>query len=152
MFMYVRNSVPSLCAASAPSAVAPSLRADLLQFDSERRLFNSITYILSSNHRMKTRFIILPLLCICTTLAAQDHIRHDHADDSTDVFFRHLQLNELTVTGVTGDTKLREHRITPGTQGYGFDKYHRCHRPSARSEPADHRRQYLETHHSRTGL
>ena len=61
---------------------------------------------------MKTRFIILPLLCICTTLAAQDHIRHDHADDSTDVFFRHLQLNELTVTGVTGDTKLK-HATTP---------------------------------------
>jgi iron complex outermembrane receptor protein len=30
-----------------------------------------------------------------------------HAEDSTDVFFRHLKLNELTVTGVTGDTKLK---------------------------------------------
>ena len=27
--------------------------------------------------------------------------------DSTDVFFRHLKLNELVVTGVTGDTKLK---------------------------------------------
>ena len=27
--------------------------------------------------------------------------------DSTDVFYRHLKLNELVVTGVTGDTKLK---------------------------------------------
>ena len=59
---------------------------------------------------MKAKFIILLLLCICTTVAAQD--KHHHADDSTDVFFRHLQLNELTVTGVTGDTKLK-HATTP---------------------------------------
>ena len=57
---------------------------------------------------MKTRFIILPLLCICTTMAAQDNDKtHHHAEDSTDVFFRHLKLNELTVTGVTGDVKLK---------------------------------------------
>ena len=55
---------------------------------------------------MKTRYIILPLLCICTMVAAQE-IRHNHAEDSTDVFFRHLKLNELTVTGVTGNTKLK---------------------------------------------
>ena len=55
---------------------------------------------------MKSRYIILPLLCICTTVAAQTS-NHKHAEDSTDVFFRHLQLNELTVTGVTGDTKLK---------------------------------------------
>ena len=55
---------------------------------------------------MKIKCILL-LLCICTAVAAQDSLRHDHAEDSTDVFFRHLQLNELTVTGVTGDTKLK---------------------------------------------
>ena len=55
---------------------------------------------------MKLRFIMLPLLCIATTVAAQDN-RHHHAEDSTDVFFRHLNLNELIVTGVTGDTKLK---------------------------------------------
>ena len=33
--------------------------------------------------------------------------RHNHEEDSTDVFFRHLNLNEVTVTGVTGDTKLK---------------------------------------------
>ncbi len=60
---------------------------------------------------MKTRYIILPLLCLCTAVAAQD-IKHNHAEDSTDVFFRHLQLNELTVTGVTGDTKLK-HATAP---------------------------------------
>ena len=62
---------------------------------------------------MKTRHIILPLLCVCTTVAAQDNIKvHRHAEDSTDVFYRHLNLNELTVTGVTGDTKLK-HATAP---------------------------------------
>ncbi len=60
---------------------------------------------------MNTRYIILPLLCLCTAAAAQD-TKHNHAEDSTDVFFRHLQLNELTVTGVTGDTKLK-HATAP---------------------------------------
>jgi iron complex outermembrane receptor protein len=61
---------------------------------------------------MKTRHIILPLLCICTATAAQNNSEHHHAEDSTDVFFNHLQLNELTVTGVTGDTKLK-HSTAP---------------------------------------
>ncbi|MBR1395045.1 MAG: TonB-dependent receptor [Prevotella sp.] len=58
---------------------------------------------------MDKTYFILPLLCVCTTVAAQDSIqtRHHHREDSTDVFFRHLKLNELTVTGVTGDTKLK---------------------------------------------
>ena len=60
---------------------------------------------------MKTKHIILPLLCISTAMTAQEVIHH-HAEDSTDVFFRHLQLNELTVTGVTGDTKLK-HATAP---------------------------------------
>ena len=53
------------------------------------------------------------------TLAAQDdgehqssNIKDHHANDTTDVFFRHLQLNELTVTGVTGDTKMK-HATAP---------------------------------------
>ena len=61
---------------------------------------------------MKTSYIILPLLCICTAMVAQDNIKHNHAEDSTDVFFRHLNLNEVTVTGVTGDTKLK-HATAP---------------------------------------
>ena len=60
---------------------------------------------------MKIKCILL-LLCICTVVAAQDSLRHHHTEDSTDVFFRHLQLNELTVTGVTGDTKLK-HATAP---------------------------------------
>ena len=57
---------------------------------------------------MKTIYFILPLLCICTAVAAQDSIKtHHHAEDSTDMFYRHLNLNEVTVTGVTGDTKLK---------------------------------------------
>ena len=57
---------------------------------------------------------MMPLLCVCTMVVAQDTIAQDtishhhyHAEDSTDVFFRHLKLNELVVTGVTGDTKLK---------------------------------------------
>ena len=57
---------------------------------------------------MKSKYIILPLLCVSMAMAAQNHNnKHQHAEDSTDVFYRHLQLNELTVTGVTGDTKLK---------------------------------------------
>ena len=56
---------------------------------------------------MKHKLIVLPLLCLCTAVAAQNNIKHHHAEDSTDVFFRHLNLNEVTVTGVTGDTKLK---------------------------------------------
>ena len=51
------------------------------------------------------------MLCLCTAVAAQE-IRHNHAEDSTDVFFRHLNMNEVTVTGVTGDTKLK-HATAP---------------------------------------
>ena len=61
---------------------------------------------------MKTYYIILPLLFICTAMAAQEESTHKHSEDSTDVFFRHLQLNELMVTGVTGDTKLK-HATAP---------------------------------------
>jgi iron complex outermembrane receptor protein len=46
------------------------------------------------------------------TVAAQDNSKHHHIEDSTDVFFRHLNLNEVTVTGVTGDTKLK-HATAP---------------------------------------
>ena len=53
------------------------------------------------------------MLCICTAMTAQDNIKtHRHSEDSTDVFFRHLNLNEVTVTGVTGDTKLK-HATAP---------------------------------------
>ena len=44
-------------------------------------------------------------------VAAQEN-KYNHGEDSTDVFFRHLNLNELTVTGVTGDTKLK-HATAP---------------------------------------
>ena len=65
---------------------------------------------------MKAKYILL-LLCMSTAVAAQDNKnqretinnnQHQHyAEDSTDVFFRHLNLNDVTVTGVTGDTKLK---------------------------------------------
>ena len=59
---------------------------------------------------MKKIYFVLSLLGICTAVTAQEHkhhYNHEHPSDSTDVFFRHLKLNELTVTGVTGDTKLK---------------------------------------------
>ena len=60
---------------------------------------------------MKKIYFILSLLWIGMAATAQEHHKHhynhEHPDDSTDVFFRHLKLNELTVTGVTGDTKLK---------------------------------------------
>ena len=62
---------------------------------------------------MKKIYFILSLLCIGMTLAAQEHHDHHnhhnhiHPSDSSDVFYRHLKLNELVVTGVTGDTKLK---------------------------------------------
>ena len=59
---------------------------------------------------MKKTYFILSLLWICTAAAAQEHrhhYNHEHPLDSTDVFFRHLKLNEMVVTGVTGDTKLK---------------------------------------------
>ena len=64
---------------------------------------------------MKKLFFILSLLWICTAATAQDHkhhYNHEHPSDSTDVFYRHLKLNELVVTGVTGDTKLK-HSTAP---------------------------------------
>ena len=62
---------------------------------------------------MKKINIILPLLCISMAMAAQDNKdKHHHAEDSTDIFFRHMNLNELTVTGVTGDTKMK-HATAP---------------------------------------
>ena len=62
---------------------------------------------------MKIRYIILALLCVSTALSAQDSIKtQQQVEDSTDVFYRHLQLNELTVTGVAGDTKLK-HSTAP---------------------------------------
>jgi len=59
---------------------------------------------------MKKIYFILSLLWICTAAVAQEHkhhYNHEHPSDSTDVFYRHLKLNDVVVTGVTGDTKLK---------------------------------------------
>ena len=64
---------------------------------------------------MKTSYVMLSLLCCAMTMTAQNHrMGNDgrQAADSTDVFYQHLQLNEVMVTGVTGDTKLK-HSTTP---------------------------------------
>lgn len=57
--------------------------------------------------------LLLLLAGLPLAAVAQDN-RHHHQEDSTDMFFRHLQLNELTVTGVAGDTKLK-HSAAPVT-------------------------------------
>ena len=59
--------------------------------------------------------MFLSLLCYATATTAQvrlDTCGVQHAKDSTDVFYRHLQLNEVMVTGVTGNTKLK-HSTAP---------------------------------------
>ena len=60
--------------------------------------------------------LIILFLCISAMAAAQEqhkhHNNHEHPSDSTDVFFRHLKLNEIVVTGVVGDTKLK-HSTAP---------------------------------------
>ena len=50
---------------------------------------------------MKLRLTFLPLLCASMAVAAQS------TSDSTDVFFKHLRIGELTVTGVAGQTKMQ---------------------------------------------
>ena len=46
--------------------------------------------------------MLLSLLCCGITMTAQ------HTSDSTDVFYKHLKLDEMVVTGVTGQTKMRD--------------------------------------------
>ena len=50
---------------------------------------------------MKKLLFSLSLLCCYAAMTAQS------VKDTTDIYFRHLKLNELVVTGVTGDTKLK---------------------------------------------
>ena len=55
------------------------------------------------------------MLCCGMTMMAQnglDTCGVQHEKDSADVFYKHLQLNEVMVTGVTGDTKLK-HATAP---------------------------------------
>ena len=64
---------------------------------------------------MKTRYVMLSLLCYAMTMTAQnalDTCGVQHEKDSADVFYQHMQLNEVMVTGVTGDTKLK-HSTAP---------------------------------------
>ena len=49
---------------------------------------------------MTKKLIFLPLLAVAVSVAAQD------TSDTTDVFFQHLELNEVVVTGLTGETRL----------------------------------------------
>lgn len=64
---------------------------------------------------MNKRIFVLPLLCVCAVVAAQNHIISEkqevggevHGADTTDVFYRHLDIGEVTVVGITGETKLK---------------------------------------------
>ncbi len=51
--------------------------------------------------------VLLLLTSLFAAAQSHHHHNHQHAADSSDVFYRHLQLNELTVTGLTGETKLK---------------------------------------------
>ena len=57
---------------------------------------------------MKQTIIMAAMLGFCLASAAQDVPQHNANQDSADVFFRHLKLNEVEVTGLTGQTKMRE--------------------------------------------
>ena len=69
------------------------------------------TFAAEMNRQVKRIGVTWLLLWICMATAAQEHHKHhynhEHPSDSTDVFYRHLKLNEMVVTGVTGDTKLK---------------------------------------------
>ncbi len=52
---------------------------------------------------MKKTILILSLLSVCMAATAQEN-----TPDSTDVFYKHLQLNEIVVTGLAGDSKMKE--------------------------------------------
>ena len=79
--------------------------------------FSLLRTFAAVNTKTKIFFILMLQLCKCTTMTAQvgrehqptntTHQHHNHSNDSTDIFYRHLKLNELVVTGVTGDTKLK---------------------------------------------
>jgi len=53
---------------------------------------------------MRKIFLFLSSVCVCASVAAQNHESYD----STDVFFQHLELQEVVITGLTGDSRLRE--------------------------------------------
>ena len=54
------------------------------------------------------RYTIYAALCgIAFTACTPCQGQTQETNDSTDMFWRHLQLNEVVVTGVTGDTKLK---------------------------------------------
>ncbi len=52
---------------------------------------------------LKRTIIALSLLPVCVAAAAQESHQ-----DSTDVFFKHLELKEIVVTGLAGEAKMKE--------------------------------------------
>lgn len=52
---------------------------------------------------MNKSTIVLLLLSVCMAATAQEN-----GPDSTDVFYKHLQINEIIVTGLAGDSKMKE--------------------------------------------
>ena len=56
---------------------------------------------------MKRNTIYAALCGIAFTVCTPCQGQTQETNDSTDMFWRHLQLNEVVVTGVTGDTKLK---------------------------------------------
>lgn len=58
---------------------------------------------------MKQHFFVLLMGAVCLSATAQN------VSDSTDVFYKHMNLNEVVVTGVTGQTKAKESAIPRAT-------------------------------------
>ena len=51
---------------------------------------------------MKLLYITSLLLCLCISAHSQE------TTDSTDIYYKHLRLGEVIVTGLTGDSRLRD--------------------------------------------
>ena len=82
---------------------ASACRVRLLLLDSEisRNKHYILTHYLKI--QMNRYYISCLLLCgIVGTAEAQT------AHDSTDVFYKHLEINEVTVTGLTGQSRIKE--------------------------------------------
>ena len=58
---------------------------------------------------MKSYLSILLLVCACTMAAQETAVL-----DSTDVFFRHIELKQVVVTGPTGAVKLQDMSMPAG--------------------------------------
>ena len=85
---------------------------------------------------MKSYLSILLLACACTMAAQETAVL-----DSTDVFFRHIELKQVVVTGPTGAVKMDARH-----------QHCRCRGQAARRVTGEHRQRHLQARHPRIGI